>query len=185
MATIAALISKVWLVVTMAVTGISGALPAQLQALFPAGTPTPQVNTAVSSYPRLQQAWAREQRVYDRLGRFFDNIDQRIRHGQALIDKASAKGKDVAALQSALDAFSAAVKQARPIYDSTKGIVASHQGFDDHGNVVDPVKAFQTVLDMRSKLVEIREIVVPPAKALRQAIQEYRQANPPIATPMP
>ncbi len=187
MATIAALISKAWLVVTMAVTGIAGRLPAQHQALVPSGasgTPAPQVSTT-DSYPRLQKAWAREQKVYDRLGKFFDNVDQRIQNGQDRIDKAKANGKDVTALQDALDAFSAAVKQARPIYESANGIVASHQGFDENGNVVDAVKAFQTVLDMRSKLVQIRDIIVPPAKALRQAIQEFRQANPPVAAPTP
>lgn len=183
MATIAALLSKAWLAVTLALAGVTSALPAPVQELVPSATPAPQ--TTAASYPRLQQAWAREQTVYGRLGKFFDNIDQRIARGQALIDKASANGRDVSALQAALDAFSAAVKQARPVYESSKGLIASHQGFDDQGGVVDAAKAFQTVLEMRLKLTELRGIVLPPARALRQAIQEFRQANQPIATPAP
>jgi hypothetical protein len=184
MATIAAFLTKAWLVFSMALTGITSAMPAQVRALVPSGTPTPQ--TATSNYARLQQAWEREQAVYGRLGKFFDNIDQRIARGQALIDRAKANGKDVSGLQTALDNFGAAVKQAQPVYESIKGVVASHQGFDDQGNVVDAAKAFQTVLEMRLKLLEIRAAILPPARALRQAIQEFRQANPPAAaTPTP
>ena len=76
MATIAAFLSKAWLAVTLALTGVSSSLPAPVQALVPSATPAPQ--TTAASYPRLQQAWAREQTVYGRLGKFFDNIDQRI-----------------------------------------------------------------------------------------------------------
>ncbi|HEX8992439.1 MAG TPA: hypothetical protein VF784_12235 [Anaerolineales bacterium] len=183
MATIAAILSKAWLVVTLALTGITSSLPAPVQALVPSATPAPQ--TATASYPRLQRAWEREQTVYGRLGKFFDNIDQRITRGQALIDKARANGKDVSALQAALNVFSTAVKQARPAYESIKGIVASHAGFDDQGSVVDPVKAFQTVLEMRLKLTEIRGMILPPARALRQAFQDFRQVNQPTATPTP
>lgn len=178
MSTIALWLSKAWMIVSMAV---AGAAPVGAQALNPAGTAT----SAAPSYPRLQQAWAREQRIYHRLTRFYDNIDARLERGQQLIDKAQANGKDVSALQAALNTFEAAVKQAQPIYESTKGIVSSHQGFDANGNVVDPVKAFQTVLDMRDKLKEVRLIILPPAKALRQAIRDFRAANQPVATPTP
>ncbi len=178
MSTIALWLSKAWLIVSMAVGGIA---PVGGQALNPAAPATP----AAPSYPRLQQAWAREQRIYDRMTRFYDNIDARIQRGQQLIDKAQANGKDVTALQAGLNTFEAAVKQAQPTYESIKGLVASHQGFDAAGNVVDPVKAFQTVLDMRDKLKEVRQIIVPPAKALRQAVRDFRAANQPVATPTP
>ena len=182
MSTIAVWVSRAWLILTMAITGVTSALPAIItQAPGPSSTGTP----AAPSDDRLQRAWAREQRVYDRLGRFFDNVDARIERGQQLIDKARARGKDVSALQAALDAFQAAVKQARPTYESINRIVSSHQGFDANGAVVDPVKAFQTVLDMRDKLQEIRTTVVPAAKALRQAIRDFRLANRPAATSTP
>lgn len=181
MSTIAAWVSKAWLVITLAVVGLATVVPANVYALVPADTGTPPAPT----YPGLQRAWAREQAVYARMGRFFTNVDQRIFRAQQLIDKARANGKDVGALQAALDAFRAAVKQARPTYESINGIVSSHQGFDASGAVVDPVKAFQTVLDMRARIMEVRQAVVPAAQALRQAIQEYRAANPPTATPTP
>ncbi len=181
MSTIAAWLSKAILVVSMAVFGSSAALPAKAAVSNPPSTPTPPAQ----SFPGIQRAWAREQKVYGRLGTFFGNIDQRLERAQQLIDKAKANGKDVSALQSALDAFSAAVTQARPLYQGLNGIVSSHQGFDDNGNVVEPVKAFATVLDMRGKLQQIRQTLGPAGKALRQAIQDFRAANRPTATPTP
>ena len=178
MSTIAVFLSKVWLIATMAVGTV---LPVTSPTLNAASTP----RSPGADYPRLQQAWVREQRVYDRLTRFFDNIDAREQRGQQLIDKAKANGKDVSALQAALDAFEAAVKRAQPVFESTKGIVASHQGFDASGAITDPVKAFQTVLDMRGKLKEVRQDILPSARALRQAIRDFRSANQPVATPTP
>ncbi len=155
------------------------AQPAYAQA--PVGTSTPPAPAGT----RLQLAWAREQRAYTRLGTFFGKVDDRIAQAQELIDRAKANGKDVSAVQAALDAFSAAVKEARPIYEGGKGIIASHQGFDDSGNVTDSVMAIETVQEMRAKLVEIRQIIRPAASALRQAVRDLRQANRPVPTPTP
>ncbi len=178
MSTIALWLSKAWLIASMAIAGAFPAISPVLNAVTPA-SPT------AASYPRLQQAWAGEQRVYDRLTRFYDNIDAREQRGQELIDRAKANGKDVSAVQAALDAFEAAVKQSQPAFESTKGIVASHQGFDASGNVTDPVKAFETVLDMHAKLKDVRQTILPAARTLRQAIRDFRAANQPTATPTP
>ncbi len=153
--------------------------PVSAQAL--ADTPTPPAPAGT----RLQLAWGREQQAYARLGNFFGRVDEHIAKAQALIDQAKANGKDVAALQAALDTFSAAVKQARPVYEGAQGIIASHQGFDDSGNVTDFVKAIETVQEMRAKLVEMRQIIRPAAITLRQAVREFRQANRPVPTPTP
>jgi hypothetical protein len=178
MSTIALWLSKAWLIGAMAVSAvIPGVSPlANSLSASPAATP---------SYPRLQQAWAREQRVYSRQTRFYDNVDAREQRAQQLIDRAKANGKDVSALQSALAAFESTVKQAQPVFESTKGIVASHQGFDASGTVTDPVKAFQTVLDMHGKLKDVRQTILPSARALREAIRDFRAANQPAATPTP
>ncbi len=151
------------------------------QGLSDPGTPTPSALGQIST-DRLQKAWAREQQVYNRIGQLLDRADTIIPRIQNLIDRAKAHGKDVSDLQAALDAFAAAVKQIHPIYESGKGLIASHQGFDDSGNVTDPAKALETVQDMRDKLKEIRQTVGTTLKDLRNAIQAYRQANP-IPTP--
>src|SRR5258708_1411124 len=134
---------------------------------------------------RLQRAWAREQAVYTRIGNLLQRADTLVSRIQNKIDQAKANSKDVSALQAALDAFSAALKDVHPIYESMNGIVTSHQGFDSSGNVTDPTKALETVKDVRAKLMEIRQTGIRDAtKALHDAIQAYRQANP-SATPIP
>ncbi len=136
-------------------------------------TPTPAPQGQLSN-ERLGRVWARQLRRYQRMGRaniFVDRI-------QMLIDRAKANGKDVSAVQAALDAFKAALKNAQPIYESTKGIVNSHQGFGDSGKVIDPVTAQQTVLAVHAKFQEIRTALNGTGKALRDAIRTFRQANP-------
>ena len=142
--------------------------------------------TGELSNERLAQVWARQLRAFDRLGKGFDRADDFIARVQNLMDRASANGKDVTALQAALDAFEASIKQAHPIYESANGIVNSHQGFDENGKVTDPEKAKETVRSMGEKLKEIRAAMDGTGQALREAIKAFREANPrpqPIATP--
>ena len=143
-------------------------------------TPTPVPPQGQLSNEKLERVWARQLRRYERMGRVNVLVDR----VQMLIDRAKANGKDVSAVQSALNAFEAALKTAQPIYESTKGIVNSHQGFDDSGKVTDPVKAQETVLAMRGKFQEIRTALNGTGKALREAIRAFREANPrPQPTP--
>jgi len=131
---------------------------------------------------RLERVWARQLRIYKRMGR----TDELITKVQELIDRAKANGKDVSAVQAALDGFKEAAKDAQPIYESIQGIVNSHQGFDSNGRVTDPEKAKETVQAMHDKFKEIRDAMNGTGKALRQAIQAFRQANPrPQSTPTP
>ena len=131
---------------------------------------------------RLERIWARQLRIYERMGR----TDEWIARVQKLIDRARENGKDVSAVQAALDAFEAAAKDAQPIYESIKGIVNSHQGFDSNGKVTDPEKAKETVQAMHDKFKEIRDALNGTGKALREAIRAFRQANPlPQPTPIP
>ena len=68
------------------------------------------------------------------------------------------------------------------IYESVKGIINAHKGFDSDGKVTDKELAIETVKDLRAKLKEIRTIVGDPGRALRQAIKAYREANRPPET---
>lgn len=143
--------------------------------------PTPPAQTKMTN-ERLEKIWAHQLRVYERMGR----VDELIARSQRLISRASANGKDVSAVQAAHDAFAAAVKEAQPLYESMKGIVNSHQGFDSNGNVTDPVKALETVNAMHEKVQEIKTTINGTGKALREAIKAFRQANPrlqPTTTP--
>src|SRR5215470_17121010 len=98
--------------------------------------PTPPPAQGQITNEKLEKVWARQQRRYNRLG----HVDQLTDRIQKLIDRATAKGKDASGVQSALDAFKAAWKDAQPTYESMKGILNSHQGFDANGTVTDPEK---------------------------------------------
>lgn len=139
------------------------------------------------SNERLEQIWARQLERYERIGKGFERDDAFIERVQKLIDRAKENGKDVSAVQAALDAFEAALKEAHPIYESVKGLVNSHQGFDENGKVTDPTKAQETVNAMRAKFQEIKEAMNGTGKALREAIRAFREANPrpPRPTPTP
>jgi hypothetical protein len=153
---------------------------ASASAMPPTVTPPPP---SQSSGDRLERVWTKEQQIYQRLGAFFDNVDTQISRGQSLVDRAKANGKDVSTVQAALDAFSEAVKQARPIYEGTKGIVSAHAGFDQNGTVTDAVMALQTVRDLGATFKGIHQILVTPRQALRDAIQAFRGANRLAPTP--
>lgn len=128
---------------------------------------------------RLEWIWTRQLQAYERLGRAFEETDARIAKIQELIDKASANGRDVSGVQAALDAFEAALKDAHPTYESIKGIVNSHQGFDSAGKVTDPEKARSTVQEMRAKLQEVKSTMDGSFKALREAFKAFRDVNKP------
>src|SRR5689334_19335383 len=53
------------------------------------------------------------------------HVDEFVENAQTLIDRAREKGKDVAAVQAALESFESALKQAQPIYESLTAIVNS------------------------------------------------------------
>jgi len=130
--------------------------------------------TGEMSNEKLERVWARQLKLYERMGK----SDELVEKVQSLIDRASANGKDVSAVQSALDAFKDSIKDAHPIYESAKGIINSHQGFDDNGKVTDAEKAKETVKALGGKLKEIKEALGGTGKALREALKAFRAANP-------
>lgn len=149
-----------------------------LVSVSAAGEYEPPVPQGEVSNERLEKIWARQLRLYERIGNGFDRSDALVERVQELIDRASENGKDVSAVQAALDAFEAALKDAHPVYESGKGIVNSHQGFDSNGKVTDPEKAKETVQAMGGKLKEIKDAMGGTGKALREAIKAFREANP-------
>ena len=151
-------------------------LPLMSASAAPA-TDDPPPQREVSA-ERLEKVWARQLRLYEKIGKGYERSDGFVEKVQMLIDKAGANGKDVFALQAALDAFGEAMKDTHPIYESAKGIINSHQGFDNEGKVTDLEKAKETVKSMGEKLKEIKESMGGTGKALREAIKAFREANP-------
>jgi hypothetical protein len=168
------LFRKMILVALIAAMGLAS-LPFVSASAAGVNDPTPPPpSTGQIRTERLERVWARQLRIYERMGR----TDEFVAKVQKLIDRAKANGKDVSAVQAALDAFKAAVKDAQPIYESVKGLINSHQGFDTNGKVTDPEKAAETVKAMHEKFKEVRDAMNGTGKALHQAIKAFREANP-------
>jgi hypothetical protein len=143
-----------------------------------AGENDPPPPQGQSTNERLERVWARQLRLYERIGKGFERSDAFVGRVQRMIDRAEENGKDVSAVQSALDAFEKALKDAHPVYESGRGIVNSHPGFDDKGRVTDPDKAGETVRAMGEKLKEIKDAMGGTGRALHEALKAFREANP-------
>ena len=131
---------------------------------------------------KLEQVWARQLKAYEKIGKGFEDTDGQIAKMQARIDKAAENGKNVTALQAALDAFESALKSAKPKYDSISGVVNAHLGFDANGKVTDAEKAKSTVEEMRTKMQELKSAMGGTGKTLRDAFKAFRDANKPADT---
>jgi len=183
MAMIAMWFRKILIMAAMAAVGLSVLPPINgyAQSANPTVTPAP----GQPSNDKLQKGWSKEQTVYTRLGKIINGANNMISRLQARLDEAKSKGQDVTSVQTALDAFSAAVNKAQPIYTDLQSIVQSHTGFDASGNVTDPTQALQTIQDFHSKVEAIRQVGIGQAgKALHDAIKAFRQANQSV-TPTP
>lgn len=143
--------------------------------------PTPPPQGELTN-ERLEKIWAHQLRLYEKMGK----TEEFIGKVQQLIDRAAQNGKDVSAVQAALDAFKGAVDDAKPVYESAQAIIDSHAGFDANGKVTDSAQAQETVRALGEKLKEIKDAIGGTGKALRDAIHAFREANPrPEKTPTP
>jgi hypothetical protein len=136
---------------------------------------------AEPSTEQLEKVWAHQVKVYEMLGKAFEDTDTQFARPQELIDRATANGKDASAVQSALNAFKAAVEKSRPIYDNLKALIRTHSGFDANGRVTDAAKAKDTVQEVRTTLKELKTSLNGTGKALREAVKAFREANKPAA----
>jgi len=168
---------KKTVLIAMVVALTLTSLPMVSASAAPTTDDPPPAEREVSA-ERLEKVWARQLRLYERIGNGYDRSDNFVEKVQTLIDKAGANGKDMSAVQAALDAFEEAIKDAHPVYESAKGIINSHQGFDNAGKVTDVEKAKETVKSMGEKLKEIKESMGGTGRALHEAIKAFREVNP-------
>lgn len=168
-------IFKKLVLVVVTVALVFAAFP--VTSAFAADDPPPVKGELTTE--RLERIWARQLRMYERLGKAFNDIDAHIARFQARIDRAAENSKDVTSLQAALDAYESALNAAQPTYNSINGIVNSRQGFDENGKLTDAEKAISTVQEMRAKMQEIKSSMDGTFKALREAMKAFREANKP------
>jgi hypothetical protein len=148
-----------------------------------AATPPAPRDPALAS-ARLELVFATQKYRVEIIGLSIDNADILFKRAQMLIDKARSNGKDVFAVQAAFDVYKAAFEKGKPLYTQAKVVVDMHAGFDDSGKLIDTEKAKATVKSLGDFIKQYRDTVGEARKALREAIQAFRQANP-RSTPIP
>ena len=101
------------------------------------------------------------------------------------LKKASEKGLDVSALESALDALEAAIAAAQGHHDQAAAVLNAHAGFDDAGKVTDPVAARETVANAHRALSDAHMTLQKGIIDFRQALRAWRDAHRPTPQPQP
>jgi hypothetical protein len=134
---------------------------------------------------RLETAWARELKVYQRQDELLSKADEFTSRIQALIDKANGKGLDTAAIQAALNALEGVLPAVQSAHAPGAGIVSSHAGFDASGKVTDRTTALQTVKSLHEVIQNTRTAMDGTLKALHAAVKAFREAHKPSGTPTP
>jgi len=162
---------------------IGGASLAPLLVAQAAQTNPPVVSSGDSSQaakPDAEKGLARilkvELRIQDRQGNRLDGTSKVVSRVEQLIDKATAAGKDVGALRTALDAYKDAVSKAKGIHEAAGDILKAHAGFTD-GKVTDKDAARTTVTTAGAKQKEFAETLKQAHTALKDALKDWKQAN--------
>jgi hypothetical protein len=150
----------------------------------PQVTPMPESDGSRAKQVALGKVFQVEEKNHERQQELINKADKGANKLSELIARAKAKGKDTAELEKALADFNTKLGEIRLAYDQTGRLIKQHAGFDDQGKVTDPEIARKTLEDVRKGNQEVRQMLAQAVKALREAGQEFRKANPrPSLTP--
>lgn len=173
---------KKTILVALTIALVLAAFP--LAGVSAAGTndPVPPAQGQVSN-ERLERIWARMNRRYEGLGKLFDKSNGLEDKAEKMIARLKEAGEPTAELEAALKAYQDAAKKARPIYESCKGIISAHKGFDSNGKVTDPEQAKETIKDLGAKFGEIHSTLDGTARTLIELMKSIRDAHRSASTP--
>jgi len=137
----------------------------------------PQVDPA-----RLEASYDKLVDWYNKQSEWMGKADTTVAKTQSMIDKATARGLDASAVQSALNTFAALYPDARVYNQQAGAILSTHAGFDDSGNVTDPAAAIETLRSLQAALKAGYDTMGGEnhaGVALRQAVKAFLDANRP------
>lgn len=86
-----------------------------------------------SNLERIRQ---HEQYIHLRQDHLLDRADQFINKPQHVIDRLSAKGKEVNNLKAAIDSFIDAIKDTRLVHEEAERIITPHKGHNANREVI-------------------------------------------------
>ena len=127
--------------------------------------------------PALKQAFQAEQKWSNTQQDAINKADKAASDVQRVIDAASAEGRDVSALQNALNAFNGALSSVKSEHQAAASLISAHNGFDGSGEVTDRQSARQTVLDIRTHLMQAHVTLIQAVHNLHKAVLDWRAAT--------
>ncbi len=132
-------------------------------------TPPTAVDKYLMARYKSEQSWLAVQQT---------NLDKTagvISKVQVLITKANAAGEDTTILVAALDVYQSQVATAENSHTIASSILAVHYGFDDSGNVTDPITARLTVDDSHQSLNICRDVLLQAGHDLSKALSDWHK----------
>ncbi|MHC1740769.1 MAG: hypothetical protein AB9897_06620 [Anaerolineaceae bacterium] len=133
--------------------------------------------------PSLSARLALEQEWLSRQAENITKMGMAVAKIQTRIDQIKARGLDTSALEAALAEYNSQLPEINTAHESAVQILSSHAGFDDAGAVSDAVQAKATLTSARTALNDARTKMIAARQALRQALQDFKAANPPQPRP--
>jgi len=158
-------------------------------AILPFSGASAEENTPPSGQPvsneRLEKAWARLQTAYATQSERLDKSAALIEKIETRIAQANARGWDTSAVQSALDAFVAALPNASAAHATGADLIASHAGFDADGKVTDRAAAVETAKALGQVVKSTRAAMNGTGDALKAAIKAFLETHDLAEIPAP
>jgi hypothetical protein len=94
------------------------------------------------------------------------------------IDQARRKGLDTSSLEGVFADLQSQLPQSQSSHAAAEGILASHQGFDDSGQVTDIMTARKTLVSARTELEASRSINISLAQELKETLESWKSSHP-------
>jgi hypothetical protein len=186
-------LNKKWLtllVVLMLVGGLSAALPigtvyAELDGV-PTSTPAPSGKPIGVVFPGiiLERVHKFQTRIIKILGNQLNNANKVETKAQLRIAELKQQGKDVSALEDALNNFYNLIALAKQAKDSASATLILHQGYDAQGKVSEPKLARDTNKSVEENIRICRENIVQALKTIAAGLKLYKQQYTPQPSSM-
>jgi len=136
-----------------------------------AASVTPASYVSLTKAYQADQNWFKAQHV--NVGR----ADVVVTQVQALITAAKTDGISTSGLEAALDVFQAQLRTVKVSHATANAVLTAHKGFDNAGNVTNPVLAAQTVKDATQSLSDAHRVLVQSSSDLLTALKLWSTHN--------
>lgn len=125
----------------------------------------------------LEKMLQREQKMNENQTNLFDKADDVIAKLESAIEKGKTNGKDVSAIEDALEEINDQIMAARAAHDKATSLLNNHTGFDDSGKVTDVELARDTIREAGRNLREAHRMIGASIRDAMKAIRECRRDN--------